>query len=149
MPQTCAIKRHRRLPQQPLQRSQVTNANAAGSPGAIQKTELKLLGSATNTPSMPRKRKSSAGFSPFGRASRAGKQGGPDNRQKEGKQIESSSSKQHLVSAVQDKMKSIAEHLDPADARFGEGIFCSMGNEGGDVVRHFGWSHGAPRFQPE
>jgi hypothetical protein len=35
-PQTCAIKRHRRLPQQPLQRSQVANANAPGSPGATQ-----------------------------------------------------------------------------------------------------------------
>jgi hypothetical protein len=27
--------------------------------------------------------------------------------------------------------------LDHADARFVEGIFCCMGNEGGDVVRHF------------
>jgi hypothetical protein len=33
-------------------------------------------------------------------------------------------------------MKSIAEQLGPADARFVEGIFCCMGNEGGDVVRH-------------
>jgi hypothetical protein len=85
---------------------------------------------------MPRKRKSPAGFSPFGHASRADKRGGPDDRQKEGKQIESSSSKQHLVSAVQDKMKSIAEQLGPADARFVKGIFCCMGNEGDDVVRH-------------
>jgi hypothetical protein len=37
--------------------------------GSNPKTELELLGSATNTPSMPRKRKSPAGFSPFGRAS--------------------------------------------------------------------------------
>jgi hypothetical protein len=117
-PQTCAIKRHRRLPQQSLQHSHATNANATGSPvRSNPKTELELLGSATNTPSMPRKRKSPAGFSPFGHASRAGKQGGPDYKQKEGKQIESSSSKQHLVSAVQDKMKSIAEQLGPADAR--------------------------------
>jgi hypothetical protein len=75
-------------------------ANKPGpKPGSKPKTELELLGSATNTPSMPRKRKSPAGFSPFGRASRAGKQSGPDYRQKEGKQIESGS-KQDVVSAL-------------------------------------------------
>ena len=64
-------------------------ANKPGpEPGSKPKTELELLGSATNTPSMPRKRKSPAGFSPFGRASRAGKQGGPDYRQKEGGQAD-------------------------------------------------------------
>ena len=69
-------------------------------PGSKPKTaELELLGSATNTPSMPRKRKSPVGLSPFGRASQAGKQSGPDYRQKEGKQIESSGSKQDVVSA--------------------------------------------------
>jgi hypothetical protein len=44
-------------------------ANKPGpEPGSKPKTELELLGSATNTPSMPRKRKSPAGFSPFVRA---------------------------------------------------------------------------------
>jgi hypothetical protein len=59
---------------------------------------------------MPRKRKSPAGFSPFGRASHAGKQGAPDYRQKEGKQIESSS-KQDVVSAVQGRTESIADSV--------------------------------------
>jgi hypothetical protein len=83
-------------------------ANKPGpKPGSKPKMELELLGSATNTSSMPRKRKSTTGFPPFGRASRAGKQGGPDYRQKEGKQIESSGSKQDVVSAVQGRMEPI------------------------------------------
>jgi hypothetical protein len=124
-PQICAIKRHLRFTTAAA--AQPSDKRKRGrQPGSNPKTELELLGSATNTPSMPRKRKSPAGFSPFSHASRAGKQGGPDYRQKEGNQIKSSSSKQHLVSAVQDKMKSIAEQLGPADARFVEGIFCCM-----------------------
>jgi len=111
-------------------------ANKPGpEPGSKPKTELELLGSATNTPSMPRKRKSPAGFSPFGRASRAGKQGGPDYRQKEGKQIESSGSKQDVVSAVQGRMESIADQLGPADARFVQAIGSCMGDAGGAVVQ--------------
>jgi hypothetical protein len=82
-----------------------------------------------------RKRKSPAGFSPFGRASQAGKQGGPDCRQKEGKQIESSGSKQDVVSAVQGRMESIADQLGPADARFVQAIASCMGDAGGAVVQ--------------
>ena len=48
-------------------------ANKPGpEPGSKPKTELELLGSATHTPSMPRKRKRPAGFSPFEPASKAG-----------------------------------------------------------------------------
>jgi hypothetical protein len=111
-------------------------ANKPGpKPGSKPKTELELLGSATNTPSMPRKRKSPAGLSPFGRASRAGKQGGPDYRQKpDGKQIESSGSKQDVVvSAVRGRMDSIADQLGPADARFVQSIASCMG-DAGDVL---------------
>jgi hypothetical protein len=107
-------------------------------PGSKPKTGLELLGSATNTPSMPRKRKSSAGFPPFGRAPQAGKQGGADYRQKEGKQIESSGSKQDVVSAVQGRIESIADQLGPADARFVQAIascMACMGNAGGAVVQ--------------
>jgi hypothetical protein len=83
---------------------------------------------------MPRKRKSPAGFSPFGRASRAGKQSGPDYRQQEGKQIESSGSKQDVVSAVQGRMESIVDQLGLADARFAQAIASCMGDAGGAAV---------------
>jgi hypothetical protein len=83
---------------------------------------------------MPRKRKSPAGFSNFGRASRAGKQGGPDYRQKEGKQIESSGSKQDVVCAVQGRMESIADQLGPADARFVQALASCMGDAAGGAV---------------
>jgi hypothetical protein len=84
---------------------------------------------------MPRKRKSSTGFPSFRRASRAGKQGWPDYRQKEGKQIESSGSKQDVVSAVQGRMEFIADQLGPADARFVQAIASCMGDAGGAVVQ--------------
>jgi hypothetical protein len=124
----------------PLQMSMNDDQPAAAAnkpgpkPGSKPKTELELLGSATNTPSMPRKRKSSAGLSLFGRESRAGKQGWPDYRQKEGKQIESSGSKQDAVSAVQGRMEFIADQLGPADARFVQAIASCMGDAGGALL---------------
>ena len=102
-------------------------------PGSAPKTELQLLESATSTPSMPRKRKTPAVFSPVGRASQAGKQGGSYCCS----QIEGSSSKQDLdlVSAVQSRMESIAEQLGPAEVRFVQAVVSCMGDAGGDVVK--------------
>jgi hypothetical protein len=61
--------------------------------------------------------------------------GGPDYRQKEGKQIESSGSKQDVVSAVQGRVEFIADQLGPADARFVQAIASCMGDAGGAVVQ--------------
>ena len=82
---------------------------------------------------MPRKRKTPAVFSPVGRASQAGKQGGSYCCS----QIEGSSSKQDLdlVSAVQSRMESIAEQLGPAEVRFVQAVVSCMGDAGGDVVK--------------
>jgi hypothetical protein len=122
--------------------------NPARSPGVSKPTtsKLELLGSATNTPSMPRKRKIPAEFSPFGcsggHLEPASKARGPDYRQKEGKQIERAAacSKQDVVSAlvsaaVQGRMESIADQLGPADTRFVQAIASCMGDAGGAVVQ--------------
>jgi hypothetical protein len=100
--------------------------------GSTPKTELQLLESATSTPSMPRKRKSPAEFSPLGRASQAGKQGGSCSYCS---QIEGSGSKQDIVSAVQGRMESIADQLGPGDARLVQAIASCMGDSGGAVVQ--------------
>jgi hypothetical protein len=101
------------------------------------KTELELLGSATDTPPMPRKRKSPAGFSSFGRASQAGKQGGPDNRPKGGKQIEAKQQQQAAPSQRRSGQNEVdCGAIGSWRCKVVEEIFCCMGNEGGDVVRH-------------
>jgi hypothetical protein len=79
---------------------------------------------------MPRKRKSLAEFSPFGRAPQAGKQGGSYCSQ-----IEGSGSRHDLVSSVQGRFESIADQLGPADARFVQAIASCMGDAGGAVVQ--------------
>jgi hypothetical protein len=59
-------------------------ANKPGpKPGSKPKTELELLGSPTNTPSMPRKRKTPGGFSPFRRARLQTKGGQADREQRQ------------------------------------------------------------------
>ena len=82
-------------------------------------------------------RKQPSLYSPLGRASQAGKQGGSHySHTNEGKQIHSSSSNQEELATFQDRIKAIANQLSPADATFIEGVFSCMGSKGGHVVRH-------------
>jgi hypothetical protein len=88
--------------------------------GNTRGTELQLLESLKQT-LLPRDstRKQPSLYSPLGRASQAGKQGGSHySHTNEGKQIHSSSSNQEELAILKGRIKAIANQLSPADASF-------------------------------
>jgi hypothetical protein len=83
-------------------------------------------------------RKQPSLYSPLGRSSRAGEQGGSHySHTNEGKQIHSSSSSssnQEELATFHGRIKAIANQLSPADASFIEGVFSCMDSKGGDML---------------